>query len=118
MVISQGDIFWLSLGKPRGSEPGYRHPFVVIQNNIFNRSRIPTVVVCALTSTLQRASSPGNVMLRKGEANLEKRSVINVSQIYTVNRTDLRERIGTLSKARIEEVLAGVNLLTRPAEVE
>ncbi|ODS29805.1 MAG: mRNA interferase MazF6 [Candidatus Scalindua rubra] len=73
MVIKQGDIFWVNLGIPSGSAPGLKHPHVVIQNNIFNLSRINTVVVCALTSNLKRAKAPGNVLLSKGEANLKKR---------------------------------------------
>ena len=68
MVINQGDIFWIELDEPSDSEPGYRHPHVVIQNNVFNRSRINTVVVCTLTSNLRRAAAPGNVLLEPGEA--------------------------------------------------
>jgi mRNA interferase MazF len=68
MVINQGDIFWIELDEPSGSEPGYLHPHVIIQNNLFNRSRINTVVVCVLTSNLRRANSPGNVLLEAGEA--------------------------------------------------
>ena len=95
MVISQGEVFWVNLGTPSGSAPGYRHPHVVVQNNLFNRSRISTVVVCALTSHLKRAASPGNVTLAKGEANLPRRSVVNISQIFTVDKMDLGEKIGT-----------------------
>ena len=73
MMIRQGDIYWLDLGSPKGSEPGFRHPHVVIQNDVFNASRINTVVVCALTTNLRRAQAPGNVILNKGEANLPKR---------------------------------------------
>ena len=94
MVINQGDVFWIEFDEPAGSEPGYRHPHVVIQNNLFNRSRINTVVVCALTSNLKRAKAPGNVNLNKGEANLPKKSVVNISQIFTVNKSDLSEKIG------------------------
>ena len=89
MVINQGDVFWIDFGEPSGSEPGYRHPHVVIQNNLFNRSRINTVVVCALTSNLKRAAAPGNVLLKKGEANLPKGSVVNISQVFTVIKSDL-----------------------------
>ena len=118
MVIRQGDVFWVDLGEPRGSAPGYRHPHVVIQNNLFNRSRINTVVVCAITSNLKRASAPGNVLLRKGEANLPKRSVVNVSQIFTVDKADLVENIGTLSPERVRQILDGVRLLTEPRDVK
>jgi mRNA interferase MazF len=91
---------------------------VVIQNNLFNRSRINTVVVCAITSNLKRASAPGNVLLRKGEANLPKRSVVNVSQIFTVDKADLVEKIGTLSPERVRQILDGVRLLTEPRDVQ
>ena len=118
MVINQGDIFWIDFGKPDGSEPGDRHPHVVIQNNLFNRSRINTVVVCALTSNLKRSKSPGNVTLNKGEANLPKKSVVNITQLFTVNKSDLYDKIGTLSKERILHILDGIRLLTEPREVE
>jgi mRNA interferase MazF len=118
MVINQGDIFWVDLREPSGSEPGYRHPHVVIQNNLFNRSRINTVVVCALTSNLKRAQAPGNVLLNKGEANLPKKSVINISQIFTVNRSDLSEKIGSLTREQFNEVHEGIKLLMEPREVE
>jgi mRNA interferase MazF len=99
------------LGEPTGSEPAFRHPHVVIQNNIFNTSLISTVVVCSITSNIARANSPGNVLLKKGEANLPKKSVVNISQIYTVNKTDLIERIGVLSPQKIDRVIEGVKLL-------
>ena len=118
MVINQGDVFWIELRKPKGSEPGYRHPHVVIQNNLFNRSRINTVVVCALTSSLNRGNAPGNVTLNKGEANLPKKSVVNISQIFTVNKSDLSRKIGTLSNYRVIQVLQGIRLLTEPREVD
>jgi len=116
MVISQGDIVWVDLDDPTGSEPGYRHPHVVIQNNVFNRSRINTVVVCALTSNLKRALAPGNVLLEIGEANLPKQSVVNVSQIFTVDKAQLGEKIGALSTERVREILDGIGLLLEPRE--
>ena len=117
MVINQGDVFWVDLGVPSESAPGYRHPHVVIQNNLFNRSRINTVVVCALTSNLKRASAPANILLSPGEANLPKQSVVNVSQIFTVDKLDLVDRIGTLSHQRLLEVLCGIHLLLDPREI-
>ncbi len=117
-MINQGDIFWIELDEPSGSEPGYRHPHVVIQNNVFNRSRINTVVVCALTSNLKRATAPGNVLLEPREANLPKQSVVNVSQIFTVDKSQLGEKIGTLSSRRVHEVLDGIGLLLEPRELE
>jgi mRNA interferase MazF len=118
MVISQGDIFWVELDEPTGSGPGYIHPHVVIQNNVFNRSRINTVVVCALTSNLKRAAAPGNILLESGEANLPKQSVVVVSQIFTVDKNQLGEHIGTLSKKRIRQILDGIKLLIEPRELE
>lgn len=118
MVISQGDVFWVDLGEPSGSGPGYRHPHVVVQNNVFNRSRINTVVVCVITSHLKRASAPGNVLLEKGEANLPKPSMVNISQIFTVDRQDLVEKIGALSQKRVRQILDGIGLLLEPRDVE
>lgn len=118
MVVQQGEIYWVELGEPVGSEPGYRHPHVVVQNNLFNRSRINTVVVCALTSNLKRAEAPGNVFLDADEANLPKQSVVNVSQIFTVDKSQLDEYIGTLSSARIRQILAGIRLVTEPRDIE
>lgn len=117
MVINQGDVFWVDLGEPSGSGPGYRHPHVVIQNNVFNHSWINTVVVCVLTSNLKRAEAPGNVLLEEGEANLTRQSVVNVSQIFTVDKGDLVERIGTLSRKRVRQILDGVRLVLEPREI-
>ena len=113
-MIRQGDIYWVDLQEPIGSEPGYRHPHVVVQNDVFNCSRIHTVVVCALTSNLQRAEAPGNVLLKLGEANLPKQSVVNVSQIFTVDKRQLEEKIGSLSTLRVREILDGIRLVLEP----
>jgi mRNA interferase MazF len=118
MVIQQGDVFWVELGEPVGSGPGYRHPHVVVQNNIFNRSRIRTVVVCAITSNLRRAQAPGNVLLDKGEANLPKTSVVNISQLVTLDKDLLAEKIGTVSREKLEQVLEGVRLLLEPRDID
>jgi mRNA interferase MazF len=117
VVIEQGEIYWVDLGEPSGSEPGYRHPHIVIQNNLFNASKINTVVVCALTSNTKRAQVPGNVLLNEGEVNLPRKSVVNISQIFTVNKGDLAERIGKVSERRFSEILEGIKLLTEPREV-
>lgn len=117
MVIEQGEIYWVDLGAHSGSAPGYRHPHVVIQNNLFNSSKINTVVMCALTSNLKRGHSPGNVVLKKGEANLPKKSVVNITQIYTVDKNDLFERIGKVNSERLKEILRGIQLLTEPREL-
>ncbi|MHB8896227.1 MAG: type II toxin-antitoxin system PemK/MazF family toxin [Candidatus Geothermincolia bacterium] len=114
MEIGQGDIFWVDLGRPSKSAPGYLHPHVVVQNNVFNMSRISTVVVCAITTDLKRAKAPGNVLLERGEAGLPKASVVNVSQVFTVDKRDLTERIGTLPGRRIQEIVEGLQLLLLP----
>jgi mRNA interferase MazF len=118
VVIRQGDIFWIDLGDPHGSGPGYRHPHVVVQSDLFNRSKIKTTVVCALTSNLKRAQAPGNVQLKDGEANLPKPSVVIVSQLLTVDKSLLDEHIGTLSKARVQQILDGIHLLMEPRDIE
>jgi mRNA interferase MazF len=88
-----------------------------VQNDLFNRSRVGTVIVCALTSNLKRALAPGNVLLHKGEANLPKPSVVNVSQLFTVDKAALAERTGALSPKRVREILDGVRLWTEPRDV-
>lgn len=117
MVIGQGDVYWVNLGEPSGSGPGYIHPHVIIQNNLFNKSRIDTVIVCALTSNLKLAQAPGNVFLPQGEANLPKPSVANASQLNTVDKRDLLEYIGTLPEGRVRQILAGVRLLLEPRDL-
>ncbi|AFZ35913.1 transcriptional modulator of MazE/toxin, MazF [Stanieria cyanosphaera PCC 7437] len=114
MVIEQGEIYWVDLGKPKASEPGYCRPCVVVQNNIFNQSKIATVAVCMITSNLKRANSPGNVFLAQGEANLSKASVVNISQILTVNKSALQQKIGNLTTEKLNLVIAGIKLLIEP----
>ncbi len=106
--INRGDIFWIGPDDSRGPAPSYSHPHVVVQDDVFNHSRITTVVVCALTSNLHRANEPGNVLLEVGEGNLPKQSVVVVSQISSVEKTHLGERIGSLSDTRVEQILAGL----------
>jgi mRNA interferase MazF len=116
MEVSQGDIYWVRLEDPGGSEPGYIHPHVVIQDNLFNYSRINSVVVCALTSNMKRAKAPGNVLLEAGEGNLPKQSVVVVSQISAVEKTQLGEYIGSLNGPRIKQILAGIRFLQSMTE--
>lgn len=116
-MVAQGDVFWVDTGEPYGSDPGYVRPFVVVQNNLFNQSGIGTAVTCGLTSNLRRAMNPGNVLLEDGEADLPRRSVVNVSQIFTFDKGQLRDRIGTLSAERVREILRGISLLLEPKEV-
>lgn len=116
MVINQGDIYWIELDEPEGSEPGYKHPHVVVQNNLFNRSQIRTVVVCPLTTNIKRANAPGNLLLDKKESNLSRQSVVNVSQVFTVDKSQLDEYVGSLSPKRITEILNGIKLVLDPRE--
>ena len=118
MVINQGDIYWIDLDDPEGSEPGYRHPHVVVQNNLFNRSNIRTVLVCPLTSNLKRATAPGNVLIDPSESTLPKQSVVNVSQVFTVDKTQLDEYVGTLSARRMTDILKGIKLVINPREAD
>ncbi len=106
--INRGDVFWIAPDDSRGPAPDYSHPHVVVQDDVFNHSRITTVVVCALTSNLHRANEPGNVLLEVGEGNLPKQSVVVVSQISSVDKARLGERIGSLSVQRVEQILAGL----------
>lgn len=111
MAVNQGDIYWVSLEEPRGSELGYPHPYVVIQDNVINRSRINTVVVCALTTNLKQANAPGNILLEAGEANLPRQSIVVASKVSTVAKAQLGEYIGSLTKQRMNQILAGMRFL-------
>jgi mRNA interferase MazF len=109
--IRQGQVYWLDFGPASRSAPAARRPCVVVQNDVFNRSGIATSVVCLITSNLSRANAPGNVLLKKGEANLAKASVVNVSQILTVDKAELVQCIGMLSGTAAGAVRGGLNLL-------
>jgi mRNA interferase MazF len=109
--IRQGQVYWLDFGPATGSGPAERHPCVVVQNDVFNRSAIATTVVCLITSNLSRANAPGNVFLKRGEASLTKASVVNVSQVLTVDKAELVEYVGRISPASIASVRDGLHLL-------
>lgn len=111
-MIERGDIYWIVLDESRGT-PGLAHPHVVVQDDVFNPSRITTVVVCALTTNLERASELGNVLLDPGEGDLPRQSVVVVSQIASVDKARLGERIGALSAARVEQILDGLRFQQR-----
>jgi mRNA interferase MazF len=114
MVIQQGDVVWVQLPPARGSAPAGRRPAVVMQHDRFNRSQINTVVVVAVTSNLKYADLPGNVRLQKREAGLPRASVINVTQIATVDRSAVGPRIGQLSRTRLFDVWSGIRLVLEP----
>ena len=111
MVVAQGDIWWADLGEPAGSAPGFRRPVVVIQCDAFNRSRIGTIVCVALTSQLKWADAPGNVILKAGLTGLDRDSVVNVSQIMTLDREVLIERVAHVPEKKLEQVLSGIGLV-------
>lgn len=107
----QGDIYWVMFGPSGNSGPSGKRPAVVIQNDLLNRSNIHTTVVALLTSNEKLAQIPGNVYLTKGTANLPKTSVVVVSQIATVDKNRLLEKIGILSKEKLEEVIKGCQMV-------
>ena len=112
MVIREGSIYWVDFSPGKGgSEPIGRRPGLVIQNDILNDSKLNTVIMLAITSTMKFGELPGNVILRKGEANLPKKCVINITQIKSVDKTSIKEKIGTLSKRRMVEVHEGLKLV-------
>jgi mRNA interferase MazF len=103
----QGAIYWVRFGRSGDSGPSGKRPAVIIQNNLLNRSNIQTTVVTLLTSNLKLARIPGNVRLKKGTANLPKSSVVVVSQMATVDKARLLEKIGTLSQEKLSEIVDG-----------
>lgn len=109
--INRGDIFWVPADPERGSVPGSPHPHVVVQDDVFNYSRIGTVVVCALSSNSNRASEPGNILLDLDEGGLERRSVVIVSQVSSLYKFRLGERIGSLSDSRVDQIIAGLRFV-------
>jgi mRNA interferase MazF len=111
VVISQGEVWWADLATPTGSEPGFRRPVVVIQGDALNRSRIATVVCVPLTSNLRWADAPGNALLPARSTNLPKDSVANVSQIVALDKTVLTERVGKLSRSKLELLLSGIDVV-------
>ena len=111
MVIAQSEIWWADLPTPTGSGPGFRRPVVVVQGDALNRSRIRTVVCVPLTSNLRWANAPGNVPLSARLTGLPKDSVANVSQIVTLDKELLTERVGKLPRAKQELLLAGIDVV-------
>jgi len=109
--LSQGDIWWADLAAPTGSAPGFRRPVVVVQSDSFNLSRIATVVCVPLTSNLKWASAPGNILLSSRLTGLPKDSVANVSQIVTLDRKILTERVAKLPQAKLHLVLSGIHIV-------
>ena len=111
MTIAQGDVWWADLTEARGSEPGFRRPVVVVQGDGLNRSRMATVVCVALTGNLKWANAPGNALLPSSLTGLPKESVANVSQLVTLDKTDLTERTGKFPRPKLELVLSGIDVV-------
>ena len=111
MVISRGEVWWASLPPPTGSGPGFRRPVVIVQGEALNRSHLATVVCVPLTGNLRWADAPGNVLLSGANTGLPKDSVANVSQIVTLDKTLLTERVGRLSASKLELVLTGIDIV-------
>jgi mRNA interferase MazF len=111
MVVAQGDICWAEMREPVGSGPGFRRPVVVVQGDALNRSKLATVVCVPLTSTLKWGDAPGNLLLRARATGLPKDSVANVSQIVSLDRSLLTERVGRVSRTQLALLLAGVDIV-------
>ena len=111
MVIAQGEVWWADLADPVGSAPGYRRPIVVIQSDPLNRSQLATVVCVALTSNLRWSIAPGNVLLSARQTGLDRDSVANVSQLVTIDKRQLTERVGKIQKRQMEAIFSGIDLI-------
>lgn len=111
MVIERGEIWWADLPEPTGAEPGFRRPVLVIQSDGFNRSRIATVIVLVITSNLRLAEAPGNVLLPKKITGLDKDSVANVSQVITVDKGFLAEKVGFIPTFQLREIENGLRMV-------
>ncbi|MCP4604215.1 MAG: type II toxin-antitoxin system PemK/MazF family toxin [Proteobacteria bacterium] len=109
--MKRGEIWWASMRAPRGSEPGYRRPVVIIQSNDFNQSRIGTVIVAVITTNLQLADAPGNFLIGGKSTGLKSKSVVNVSQLVTISKDYLSERIGRLNNKHLFDIDEGIKLV-------
>ncbi|NWG75136.1 MAG: type II toxin-antitoxin system PemK/MazF family toxin [Rubrivivax sp.] len=111
MVIQRGEIWWTTLPEPVGSEPGFRRPVLIVQSNDFNRSRINTVIAVVITSNTRLAEAPGNVFLPRHVTGLSKDSVANISQVITIDKSFLTERIGSLPSQVLQQIETGLRLV-------
>lgn len=109
--MKRGEVWWASLPVPAGSGPGFRRPVVVVQANPFNQSRIATVIVAVVTSNLAIADAPGNVRVGKAESGLTKPSVVNISQLYTLDRELLTQRVRALPAETMRDIDEGLRLV-------
>ena len=110
-IVSRGDVFWIAPDEARGSVPAIAHPHVIVQEDVFNHSRIAMVIACALSTNLDRASEPGVVLLEDGEGGLPRRSVVIASQVSSVHKHELGDYVGTLAGSRVDQVVAALRFL-------
>jgi mRNA interferase MazF len=111
MVIERGQIWRVDLPEPKGSSPGYEHPIVIVQSDDFNLTKLNTVIGVVITSNLDLAEMPGNVLIKKEQTELPKDSVVNVTQVVTVDKSELVEYVGTLSERKMEQIEKGLRLV-------
>lgn len=111
MVIERGEIWWADLGKPRGSSPGFQRPIVIIQSDFYNQTLINTLIAAIITTNLRLANMPENVLLSKRASSLKEELVVNVTQLFTLDRSDLLEFVGTLSERKMEQIEEGLRLV-------
>lgn len=111
--MNRGEIWWASLPDPVGSTPGYKRPLLIIQLNEFNKSKINTVIAAAITTNTRLATAPGNVLLSVKNSRLPKESVINISQIITVDKSFLTEKVHTLASTIMAQVDEGLRLVLK-----
>lgn len=110
-MISRGQVWWADLGVPRGSSPGYERPVVIIQSETFNKTDIDSVIIAISTTNLRLAAMPGNILVERGVGGMKEDSVINVTQLFTIDRTDLLDYLGRLPKNKIDMIDQGLRLV-------
>ena len=111
MVIRRGEVWWADLGDPRGSGPGHERPVVILQADDFNKTHLKTVIVAIITTNLRLADMPGNVVVSTGSSGLESDSVVNITQLFTLDRTDLLEHLGRLPENKVDKISQGLRLV-------
>ena len=111
MVIERGQIWWADLPEPRGSSPGYEHPILIVQSDEFNRTKLNTIIGAVITSNMTLAKMPGNVLIKKNQIELPEDSVVNITQIVTIDKSELLEYVGTLSERKMEQIENGLRLV-------
>lgn len=113
-MVEQGDVYWIDLPEPVGAEPGFRRPCVVVQNDVYNATRLKTVVICVLTSNTRLADMPGNVLLPESQTGLPRPSVANITQLTTIERSSLEDKTGTISREYLHRIFVGLMGLLDP----